>query len=119
MPGARVSIDALIALFTALAVPHRQDARERDVRHREGGHPHPHRQILCLQGHQQEAHAGARAYGAWRALHGDHSLAHATNAQVRNEIAVLKRISSGHKNIVTLHDYFEVRGSRKEMETRC
>jgi calcium/calmodulin-dependent protein kinase I len=27
---------------------------------------------------------------------------------VRNEIAVLKRVSSGHKNIVTLHDYFEV-----------
>ncbi|EGO01237.1 hypothetical protein SERLA73DRAFT_179369 [Serpula lacrymans var. lacrymans S7.3] len=26
---------------------------------------------------------------------------------VRNEIAVLKRISSGHANIVTLHDYFE------------
>jgi serine/threonine protein kinase len=26
---------------------------------------------------------------------------------VRNEIAVLKRISSGHPNIVTLHDYFE------------
>ncbi|KAF8056969.1 kinase-like domain-containing protein [Lyophyllum atratum] len=26
---------------------------------------------------------------------------------VRNEIAVLKRISSGHRNIVTLHDYFE------------
>ncbi|TEB26791.1 Pkinase-domain-containing protein [Coprinellus micaceus] len=26
---------------------------------------------------------------------------------VRNEIAVLKRISSGHTNIVTLHDYFE------------
>jgi hypothetical protein len=28
--------------------------------------------------------------------------------QVRNEIAVLKKISSGHRNIVTLHDYFEV-----------
>ena len=28
--------------------------------------------------------------------------------QVRNEIAVLKRVSSGHPNIVTLHDYFEV-----------
>ena len=28
-------------------------------------------------------------------------------AQVRNEIAVLKKVSSGHKNIVTLHDYFE------------
>ncbi|KIM74076.1 hypothetical protein PILCRDRAFT_80421 [Piloderma croceum F 1598] len=26
---------------------------------------------------------------------------------VRNEIAVLKRVSSGHKHIVTLHDYFE------------
>ncbi|KAF8809413.1 Pkinase-domain-containing protein [Phlegmacium glaucopus] len=26
---------------------------------------------------------------------------------VRNEIAVLKRISSSHRNIVTLHDYFE------------
>ncbi|KAJ7860616.1 kinase-like domain-containing protein [Mycena olivaceomarginata] len=30
---------------------------------------------------------------------------------VRNEIAVLKRISKGHPNIVTLHDYFEVRRS--------
>lgn len=26
---------------------------------------------------------------------------------VRNEIAVLKKVSSGHRNIVTLHDYFE------------
>ena len=26
---------------------------------------------------------------------------------VRNEISVLKKISRGHKNIVTLHDYFE------------
>lgn len=26
---------------------------------------------------------------------------------VRNEITVLKRVSKGHKNIVTLHDYFE------------
>jgi hypothetical protein len=30
------------------------------------------------------------------------------SVQVRNEIAVLKRISSGNPNIVTLHDYFEV-----------
>ena len=29
--------------------------------------------------------------------------------QVRNEIAVLKKVSKGHRNIVTLHDYFEVR----------
>jgi len=27
--------------------------------------------------------------------------------QVRNEIAVLKKVSSGHRNIVTLYDYFE------------
>ncbi len=32
--------------------------------------------------------------------------------QVRNEIAVLKRVSKGHQNIVTLHDYFEVQGIR-------
>ena len=28
--------------------------------------------------------------------------------QLRNDIAVLKRVSKGHRNIVTLHDYFEV-----------
>lgn len=28
--------------------------------------------------------------------------------QVRNEIAVLKKVSKSHRNIVTLHDYFEV-----------
>ena len=28
---------------------------------------------------------------------------------MRNEIAVLKKVSKGHRNIVTLHDYFEVR----------
>jgi len=35
-----------------------------------------------------------------------------TVLQVRNEIAVLKRVSSGHPNVVTLHDYFEVRQAR-------
>ncbi|KAJ7737327.1 kinase-like domain-containing protein [Mycena metata] len=30
---------------------------------------------------------------------------------VRNEIAVLKLISSGHPNVVTLHDYFETRNN--------
>lgn len=34
-------------------------------------------------------------------------LMHGREHMVRNEIAVLKRISSGHPNIVTLHDYFE------------
>jgi hypothetical protein len=27
--------------------------------------------------------------------------------EVRNEIAVLKRVSAGHPNIVSLHDFFE------------
>jgi len=30
-----------------------------------------------------------------------------TADQVRNEIAVLKRVSVGHRNILTLVDYFE------------
>ncbi len=36
-----------------------------------------------------------------------------TSSQVRNEIAVLKKVSKGHRNIVTLHDYFEVRCSAR------
>lgn len=33
--------------------------------------------------------------------------------QVRNEIAVLKRVSMGHQNILTLVDYFETMNNRK------
>jgi hypothetical protein len=32
--------------------------------------------------------------------------------QVRNEIAVLKRVSMGHRNILTLVDYFETMNNR-------
>ena len=32
---------------------------------------------------------------------------------VRNEIAVLKRVSMGHQNILTLVDYFETMNNRK------
>jgi calcium/calmodulin-dependent protein kinase I len=34
-------------------------------------------------------------------------------SQVRNEIAVLKRVSMGHRNILTLVDYFETMNNRK------
>jgi hypothetical protein len=34
------------------------------------------------------------------------------NIQVRNEIAVLKRVSMGHQNILTLVDYFETMNNR-------
>jgi calcium/calmodulin-dependent protein kinase I len=35
-----------------------------------------------------------------------------TGLQVRNEIAVLKRVSMGHQNILTLVDYFETMNNR-------
>jgi hypothetical protein len=35
-----------------------------------------------------------------------------TPPQVRNEIAVLKRVSMGHQNILTLVDYFETMNNR-------
>jgi hypothetical protein len=34
-------------------------------------------------------------------------------SQVRNEIAVLKRVSMGHRNILTLVDYFETMNNRR------
>jgi hypothetical protein len=34
--------------------------------------------------------------------------------QVRNEIAVLKKISMGHQNILTLVDYFETMNNCRE-----
>ena len=33
--------------------------------------------------------------------------------QVRNEIEVLKRVSMGHQNILTLVDFFETMNNRK------
>lgn len=103
-------------------VPHWQNPRKWDICHREGGGAYQDWKVLCLQGHQQEAHGGAGVHGtpppwshgvhprrsakcnAHAALHGTDYFA----SQVRNEIAVLKRVSKGHPNIVTLHDYFEV-----------
>lgn len=35
------------------------------------------------------------------------------SGQVRNEIAVLKRVSMGHRNILTLVDYFETMNNRR------
>ncbi|QRV85045.1 calcium/calmodulin-dependent protein kinase [Ceratobasidium sp. AG-Ba] len=40
-------------------------------------------------------------------MEGREHMTSAYSVQVRNEIAVLKKVSSGHRNIVTLHDYFE------------
>jgi hypothetical protein len=36
--------------------------------------------------------------------------------QVRNEIAVLKRVSVGHRNILTLVDYFETMNNCMELQ---
>jgi serine/threonine protein kinase len=38
---------------------------------------------------------------------------------VMNEINVLKRVSKGHKNIVTLVDYFESPNNRKNEVNKC
>jgi calcium/calmodulin-dependent protein kinase I len=38
--------------------------------------------------------------------------------QVRNEIAVLKRVSMGHRNILTLVDYFETMNNREYASAR-
>lgn len=60
--------------------------------------------ILCGKGHKQEVDGWSRTYGDFTSS----SEKHITNAlQVRNEIAVLKRVSMGHQNILTLVDYFE------------
>jgi hypothetical protein len=40
------------------------------------------------------------------------SLTDLTISKVRNEIAVLKRVSVGHRNILTLVDYFETMNNR-------
>jgi hypothetical protein len=45
-----------------------------------------------------------------------HTVAHAH--QVRNEIAVLKRVSMGHRNILTLVDYFETMNNRTRNDMR-
>ena len=38
---------------------------------------------------------------------------------VRNEIAVLKRVSVGHRNILTLVDYFETMNNCKSGAPTC
>jgi len=38
---------------------------------------------------------------------------------VRNEIAVLKRVSMGHQNILTLVDYFETMNNCKRYPSRA
>ena len=49
----------------------------------------------------------------WRATHfGVDSTYRLLLLQVRNEIAVLKRVSMGHQNILTLVDYFETMNNR-------
>jgi calcium/calmodulin-dependent protein kinase I len=38
---------------------------------------------------------------------------------VRNEIAVLKKVSMGHRNILTLVDYFETMNNRTRPDSRA
>ena len=76
---------------------------------------HRHREILCREGHKQANDAGKRAHGMLSAettLQLPATDADPKATQVRNEIAVLKRVSMGHQNILTLVDYFETMNNR-------
>lgn len=73
-------------------------------------------QILCGQGYQQEDDAGEGTYGMrfeFEAVRAAQELGTLIElSQVRNEIAVLKKVSMGHQNILTLVDYFETMNNR-------
>ena len=62
------------------------------------------RRVFRLQGAEQEVPVWARAHGGPSVLS---EFVSSLGPKVRNEIAVLKRVSMGHKNIVSLHDFFE------------
>lgn len=46
-------------------------------------------------------------------FHKSHRLISLNAQKVRNEIAVLKKVSMGHQNILTLVDYFETMNNRR------
>ncbi|KAJ7477694.1 Pkinase-domain-containing protein [Mycena latifolia] len=54
---------------------------------------------------KEAVHIGTGQYYACKII--NKKLMEGREHMVRNEIAILKRISNGHPNIVTLHDYFE------------
>jgi serine/threonine protein kinase len=62
-------------------------------------------------------HIGTNEYYACKVI--NKKLMEGREYMVRNEIAVLKKISKAHKNIVTLHDYFEVRRRPSDVTVRC
>ena len=55
----------LISLCFVFTVQNRKDSWQRHVRHRQGGRSHQDRNLLCLQGDQQEAHGGQRTHGTF------------------------------------------------------
>ena len=63
-----------------------------------------------MQGNQQEADGGQGIHGMCPILLYaiQNNQPTSLGRKVRNEISVLKKVSAGHKNIVTLYDYFEV-----------
>lgn len=102
----------------ALQIQDGQDSGCGQLLSRQGVCAHRYRAILCRKGHQQEAYGRPRTHGGLNncRLEG----AFADTCQVRNEIAVLKRVSMGHRNILTLVDYFETMNNRLfQLPRRC
>ncbi len=93
-----------------------KDLRGRQLLGSQGMCTYRYREILCGQGHQQEDDAGEGTYGMhsrreWVRVVQELRILNGLR-QVRNEIAVLKKVSMGHQNILTLVDYFETMNNR-------
>ncbi|KAL8650680.1 MAG: hypothetical protein Q9226_005036 [Calogaya cf. arnoldii] len=97
----------------AVPIQDREDVGSGIILSGEGMCTHRYGEILCGESHQQEDDGGEGTYGAsilvkklgWilRNQKTDRPAVY----KVRNEIAVLKKVSMGHQNILTLVDYFE------------
>jgi calcium/calmodulin-dependent protein kinase I len=73
---------------------------------------HRYREILCSKSDQQATNGGPRAHGQLDCGPDMNANWADRESQVRNEIAVLKKVSMGHQNILTLVDYFETMNNR-------
>lgn len=98
---------------TTVSIQDRQDARGWKLFGSERVCAYRYRAVLCGQGYQQATHGRKGTHG--ESPHGNGKLG-AYTGQVRNEIAVLKRVSMGHRNILTLVDYFETMNNRRQTD---
>jgi len=95
-----------------------QDAGRGQLFGRQGVCTHRHGALLCRKGDQQAPDGRQRTHGEYRPPAREET-GELMFVQVRNEIAVLKRVSMGHRNILTLVDYFETMNNRTRRCLAC